>query len=116
MTASEAELSLVKQILYLGLPTPDVEYPFGKVLGRRWRFDLAWPLYMLAVEIEGGTWIDGRHSRGASFELDAIKYAEALIAGWRVLRVTTAMVDDGRALGLVERAINADLHRGEEPK
>lgn len=85
---------------------------------RRWRFDFVvkpkWyvegPLRArdcLAVEVEGGTWVQGRHNRGASFEADAIKYAEALIDGFRVMRVTTAMVDDGRALALIERALAA---------
>ncbi len=32
-------------------------------------------------------------------------YGEATVLGWRVLRVTTGMVDDGRALALVERCL-----------
>ena len=57
--------------------------------------------------MEGGTFSGGRHSRGRGFEADAEKYAEAAILGWRVLRVTTAMVNDGRALDLIERAMTA---------
>ena len=37
--------------------------------------------------------------------LAAEKYAEAVIAGWRVIRVTTGMVEDGRAVSLIERAL-----------
>ncbi len=72
---------------------------------RRWRFDIAFPKEKLAVEIEGGVWTEGRHTRGAGFVNDMEKYNEALIAGWRVLRVTPDMVKDGRALQLIERAL-----------
>jgi len=57
----------------------------------------------IAVEVEGGTFIAGRHSRGKGYEKDCEKYAEALIAGWRVLRVTSGMVEDGRAIDLLKR-------------
>lgn len=100
---SDGERSMLTQIGWSGLPTPHVEYPFHP--SRKWRFDLAWPSSKVAVEVEGGTFIAGRHSRGRSFEADCEKYAEAAIAGWRVLRVTTDMVDDGRALGFVQRAL-----------
>ena len=92
------------------VPKPEREYRFDP--SRRWRFDFAWPPQKLAVEIEGGTFSGGRHTRGSGFEADAEKYAEAVLAGWRVLRVSTAMVTDGRALRLVERAFRADLHGG----
>jgi very-short-patch-repair endonuclease len=74
-------------------------------VARRWRFDFAWPDLSVAVEIEGGTWSAGRHSRGAGFEADCMKYSEAAIRGWMVLRVTTDMVDDGRAVTLLGRAL-----------
>lgn len=73
--------------------------------GRRWRFDFAWPGLKVAVEIEGGTFIAGRHTRGAAFEADCEKYAEAMIQGWMVLRVTPRMVNDGRALTLLSRVM-----------
>lgn len=72
--------------------------------GRMWRFDLAWPASMLAVEVDGGTFSGGRHTRGQGYEDDAIKLNEAVLRGWRVLRVTTAMVERGDALEFVERA------------
>jgi hypothetical protein len=33
------------------------------------------------------------------------KFAEAMLAGWRVLRVSTGQLNDGRALGWVERLL-----------
>jgi very-short-patch-repair endonuclease len=87
------------------VPEPVREYRFHPK--RKWRFDFAWPARLVAVEVEGGTFSGGRHSRGKGFEADCEKYAEAAILGWRVLRVTTAMVNDGRALDLIERAMTA---------
>jgi len=78
---------------------------------RQWRFDFVVEriardeLQRIAVEVEGGTWAQGRHTRGKGFEADAEKYNEAALLGWRILRVTPAMVEDGRALQWIERAI-----------
>lgn len=75
---------------------------------RKWRFDFAWPEQKLAVEIEGGVFVSGRHSRGAGLTADCEKYAEALCLGWRVLRVTPAQVGmdrAGQALGWIERLL-----------
>ena len=93
------------QIRAVGFPMPVEEHRFCK---RRWRFDLAWIDRKLAVEIEGGTWSHGRHTRGKGFRGDCEKYAEALCLGWRVLRVTTAMVNDGTALGYIERLLKEE--------
>ena len=70
------------------------EYQFH--LERKWRFDFAWPEQKVALEVEGGSWMAGRHSRGAGFNADMEKYNAAVLAGWKVLRVTpqtVAMMD-----------------------
>ena len=53
---------------------------------------------MAAVEIEGGTWSGGRHTRGAGYEADCIKYNIATLKGWRVLRFTSGMLGDPDAV------------------
>lgn len=83
---------------------PETEYRFHDT--RRWRFDFAWPDYLLAVEVEGGQWINGRHQRGKGFEDDCEKYNEAALDGWMVLRFTGDMVKDGRALEMLLRCFN----------
>lgn len=100
---SKGEALLLAQIERLGLPTPVLEHRF--LLHRRYRFDFAWPDRKLAVEVEGGTWVDGRHSRGAGFEADCEKYALAVLAGWRVIRATTGQVRNGKALKWIEAAL-----------
>ncbi len=56
---------------------------------RRWRFDFAWPEHMVAIELEGGIWTDGAHTRGQHYRSDAEKYREATKLGWRVMRYVT---------------------------
>jgi very-short-patch-repair endonuclease len=72
---------------------------------RKWKFDFAWPELMIAVEIEGGIWNEGRHTRGAGFAADVEKYNAAAMDGWRVLRYTSAMVADGSAFNQVALAL-----------
>lgn len=102
---SDGERALETHIKQVGLPAPHREFVFHPE--RKWRFDFAWPIRHIAVEVEGGTFSTGRHSRGRGFEEDCVKYAEAVILGWRVIRVTTDMVDDGRAIALIERLFRA---------
>lgn len=59
---------------------------------RRWKFDFAWPEQKIAVEIDGGIWSGGRHTRGKGFEKDCEKGNEALLLGWRVFHLTPAMI------------------------
>lgn len=79
-----------------GLPEPEREYRFAPP--RRWRFDFAWPERRVAVEVEGGGWVRGRHHRPGGFTKDCEKYNAAVLRGWRVLRYTgdnlTDLLDD----------------------
>ena len=68
------------------LPLPEREVVFAAP--RKWKFDFAWPAAMLAVEIEGGTFIRGRHTRPKGYQQDCEKYNAAVLRGWRVLRYT----------------------------
>ena len=83
--------------------SPIREWAFAKP--RRWRFDFCFPKEKLAVEIDGGTWIQGRHNRGSSIKKDYEKHNTAALLGWTVLRFTTAMVKSGAAINLVLEAL-----------
>lgn len=52
---------------------------------RRWRFDFAWPDAKVALEIQGGAFINGRHTRGGALRDEHEKLNAAAVAGWRVL-------------------------------
>lgn len=99
---SALEQTLLMDIRAAGLPEPECEYKFHPT--RRWRFDLSYVDSMLAFEIEGGTWSGGRHTTGAGFHGDCIKYNEAALMGWRVFRFDSKMVADGTAIETIKRA------------
>jgi very-short-patch-repair endonuclease len=88
----------------LDIPEPVREYRFHPA--RRWRLDYAWPDFRLAVEIEGGAWIHGRHTRGMGFIGDLEKYNELTLAGWSLLRFTPKQVKDGTAIQTIHRWFN----------
>lgn len=98
---------LVFQLRAAKLPAPVLEYRFARDLAspRQWRFDLCWPESMLAVEVEGGIFVQGRHGRGAGMLADMEKYNSALVNGWRVLRVAKQHIDSGMALDWITLAM-----------
>ena len=67
----------------VGIPTPVYEYKFHPT--RKWPFDIAWPEYKLAIEVNGAIFKQGKHSRGAGILKDWEKWNEATAMGWRVL-------------------------------
>lgn len=95
MAGSKAEEALVVQLRALRIGGYAREYRFDSE--RKWRFDFAWPAELLAVEIEGGLWVNGRHTRPVGFENDCEKYNAAQLAGWTVLRYTPGQVRSGVA-------------------
>tara|TARA_B100001057_G_scaffold480786_1_gene554022 strand:- start:297 stop:644 length:348 start_codon:yes stop_codon:yes gene_type:complete len=70
------------------------EYKFH--MARKWRFDFVighQPLSAkIAIEIEGGIFSQGRHTRGTGFSKDCEKYNMAVLQGWSILRYPTQMV------------------------
>lgn len=104
-----AVLALDRQCAAIGLPVPVPEHYFAKP--RRWRFDWAFPSERIAIEVEGGAWIGGRHTRGAGYIKDMEKYNAAVLRGWRVLRFTPAQVADGSALKAIESLFTVSLHQ-----
>ncbi len=97
---SEPEELLAWQLRAVGIP---FQREFRFAPPRKWRADFIISLRLL-VEVDGGSWTGGRHTSGAGFEKDCEKQSAAAIAGYRVIRVTPAMVEDGRALKWIEAA------------
>lgn len=101
----EAELKALfrQQAATAGLPDPVEEY--RGIHGRRFRFDLAWVEERIAVEIQGGRWIQTTgHNSGRGLERDYEKSNLATLNGWIYIQTTPEMVEDGRAIALVEEA------------
>lgn len=88
---------------------PVAEYRFHTV--RRWRLDVAFPDVKLGVEIDGGTFVQGKHSRGAGIRADMAKQAALAALGWRLIRCMPEHVNSGVALAWVRDALAAELKR-----
>jgi len=86
-----------------GLPTPQMEYTFHPT--RRWRFDYAWPDDAIALEVEGGVWTQGRHTRPSGYLGDVTKYNQAAVLGWRLLRVTPDTLETQATIDLIADAL-----------
>ena len=97
--------AIVFQCQVLGLPVPVAEFRFHPT--RKWRFDWAFVDQKLAIEIDGGVFMEGggRHSRGAGYRADCEKLAEAAILGWRVIRCLPEQAEDGTVANWISRAL-----------
>lgn len=100
---SKYENLLFRQIRDRVLKAPEREHRFHPT--RLWRFDFAYPEKKIGIEVEGGIWNGGRHTRGSGFEDDCEKYNEAVMAGWKVLRFTPKMVTSGAAVNMIADAL-----------
>lgn len=81
------------------------EFKFHPI--RRWKADFLIVGTKILVEVEGGIFINGRHSRGAGMEADMEKYNAAQELGYSVLRFSPSMVKSGGAVDMVKRLIEA---------
>jgi very-short-patch-repair endonuclease len=92
---TEAELVFAIHLRELGFAKCATEYEFHE--GRGWRFDYAIPSRRIAIEIEGGIWTAGRHTRGRGYQDDLDKYNSAIVRGWKVFRFSVEDVVSGKA-------------------
>jgi hypothetical protein len=106
---------------YPGFPLPATEYYFARQVGRRWRFDYAWPQFSVALEVEGGIFgkqivdeggqvhrvVQSRHTDPIGMAEDCRKYNQAAILGWLVLRATDHTIKDRTILNDVVGAMRA---------
>jgi very-short-patch-repair endonuclease len=94
MEGYDLYLRIIEQDLGVKI-TP--EYKFHS--DRRWRFDYAIVDERIAIEIEGGLWLQGRHNRPLSMIKDFEKYNNAAMLGWRILKYTPQQIVNTRQVG-----------------
>lgn len=86
-----------------GVKKPVREYRFHET--RKFRFDFAWIEEKLAVEIEGGIWINGGHNRGVGYSKDMEKYNLATLRGWRVLRFAPKDIKNENTYAMIRECL-----------
>jgi len=57
------------------------------------------------VEVEGGIWSGGRHTRGKGYLRDLEKYNAATMMGFQVIRFSTDQVKSGHAIQQIEMMV-----------
>lgn len=82
--AVDWEKRLLEKIRAAGLPEPVREHLFARPIKRRWRADFAYPdaVPPILIEVEGGIWTRGRHTRGSGYEDDCRKCNKANLLGF----------------------------------
>lgn len=60
------------------------QYKFHKT--RKWLFDFAILENKIAIEVQGGLFMNGRHTRGIGYCKDAEKFNMGIIEGWRIFK------------------------------
>jgi len=80
------------------------EYRFHPT--RKWRFDYCIPSKMIAIEVEGGAYTQGRHTRGKGFIADMEKYNTAVCMGWKLIRVTPDQLLSLQTVNYIRELIN----------
>lgn len=93
-----------------GLPAATPEFQFHPA--RKWRFDFAFlercgsNALPLAIEVQGGIWTGGRHSRGSGLVKEHEKLNAAAVLGWRVLFCTPSEVLTLRFARTIQQALS----------
>lgn len=101
--AAELRARFIAHCQSHGIPAPIPEHRFH--VARQWRMDFAWPRELVYLEIEGGVWTSGRHTRGSGFLTDMEKYNTAACMGWRGIRVTPENLFSDETARLVRIAV-----------
>ncbi len=88
-----------------GLSVPEEEVKFHPT--RRFRFDFCWKEHKLALEVDGGIWTNGRHTRGAGWLKDTEKLNLAATMGYRLLRCTPDQLFTAEMFSTIKEALAA---------
>ena len=96
-------MSLGEETLALHLKAYKI--PFERevklIPGRKWRVDFFLKQAGAVIEVEGGIWQKSRHGFGKGVGGDCAKYNALTLAGYKVLRFSTGMVESGEAIDVI---------------
>ncbi|HMU61585.1 MAG TPA: hypothetical protein PKA66_07375 [Gemmatimonadales bacterium] len=90
-----------------GIPAPIAEHRFHPT--RKWRWDYAWPAAKVALEVDGGLFIGGKHARGAGILKDQEKRNAGATLGWRLLVVRPSTLASLDTVRLIQAALDLEV-------
>lgn len=99
---SEGEATLSLQLKALKI---EFEQEFKFHPKHKWRADFHIIGKKILVEVEGGIWSGGRHTRGKGYIGDMEKYNSATMMGYQVIRFSTEQVKSGLAIKQIEKMV-----------
>ncbi|WP_173910766.1 hypothetical protein [Acinetobacter sp. Marseille-Q1618] len=99
---SEGEATLVQHLKSYNIEF-QAEFQFNPE--RKWRADFYIVGSNVLIEVEGGIWSNGRHTRGKGYIADMEKYNSAQKLGYSVYRYSTEQVKSGKAIDEIRRLI-----------
>jgi very-short-patch-repair endonuclease len=99
---SEGESTLSLQLKALKI---EFEQEFKFHPDRKWKADFHLVDKKILVEVEGGIWSGGRHTRGKGYLGDLEKYNAATMLGYQVIRFSTEQVKSGLAIQQIEKMV-----------
>ena len=99
---NEFEAKLARELKTLKI---EFEQEFEFHPKRKWRADFHLVGKKILVEVEGGIWSGGRHTRGKGYIGDMEKYNAATMMGFQVLRFSTDQVKSGLAIQQIEKMV-----------
>jgi len=108
---AEVEIAAVAALLEAGLPRPQIAFRVRDGSGHLIaEVDLAYPMWRLALEIDGYRW----HSTPAQKRADETRQNQLILAGWTVLRFSAEVVrrNPRTLVDTVARALPATADRG----
>lgn len=101
--ASEGEATLIQHLQAYRIEF-EQEFQFNK--DRKWRADFYLVGTNILIEVEGGIWSNGRHTRGKGYIADMEKYNSATALGYSVYRYSTEQVKSGKAIEEIRRMVS----------
>ena len=99
---NEFEAKLARELKTLKI---DFEQEFKFHPERKWRADFHLIGKKILIEVEGGIWSGGRHTRGKGYIGDMEKYNAAVMLGYQVIRFSTDQVKSGHAIQQIEKMV-----------
>jgi very-short-patch-repair endonuclease len=106
MVKSGLEETLLLLIKAEGLPEPEREWRFHPT--RKWRLDFAYPEKRIGIEVQGGIYVRGAHSRGTGLERDYEKLNTAQMLGWTVFQFSRKMIESSEAIEMIREALESE--------